>query len=499
MKSKLDKYTPLLKDAIDRAKQNDVYAILRLQDQKNLGISIFDGNTQAKAISPMKGIGISVFTKDGSCAFASTSRLEKKSVRDSVDLAANLAKSLSKYSQVKKNKEIFYVEPLTGEFMQPTEYSFDHKSIDEIEDIAKEFNKNTKSLDDRLSVNTSYANVSETWRILRSDGTDVTFNMPRSRIVSSLSIKENNKMSSAHFNVAGIDLSVILNSDKKEIYYKKAKKISELISQLLNAGTIKGGNYKCLLSYSFAGLNAHEAVGHPFETDDLENSIIGVEGKLKKGQKVAPSNISFFDGPIEGKWGNQFISANGIERKTIEFIKDGYTNDAISDVFSAKDAGVNINGCGRAEFFSKKPICRMTATYMVDKNPYTLDKNHEDLTLDDIYEILVKNGELKKGRTIVYPVVGMGGQVSPVEGTFVFNCAGIYTFENPKKITLYKQALFSGDILGATATKAKGIGPVIISDPGVCGKMGQGAPVSDGGNVFFVIDKTKHINFGGEQ
>ena len=80
-----------------------------------------------------------------------------------------------------------------------------------------------------------------------------------------------------------------------------------------------------------------------------------------------------------------------------------------------------------------------------------------------------------------------------------FNCAGIYIFENPKKITLCRQSLFSGNILGAISTRTKGIGKVIVSDAGTCGKMGQGAPVSDGGNLFILIDKTPDIIFGGKQ
>ena len=50
MESKLEKYTPLIKTALDRAKENDVYAILRLQDYKNINLSILNGNTQSKTV-----------------------------------------------------------------------------------------------------------------------------------------------------------------------------------------------------------------------------------------------------------------------------------------------------------------------------------------------------------------------------------------------------------------------------------------------------------------
>lgn len=500
MASKLDKYDSLIKTALDEAKKNDVYAILRLEDAKAVSVTMIDGKTEDKAAMPLKGIGISVFTKDGAAGFASTSRLDEENVKQAVSVASNLAKNSAKYDDVKRNKEIFDVSPLKGEFLQKTEYCLNFKTSDEIEEIVRGLNKETKRLDERVLVKTIYVCVEDEWRVARTDGADVTFNMPRSRILSYLTLKEGSKVSETYFKVQGIDLGVILNEEPKNIYNKRAKKAASLVSELMNAGTMKGGHYKALLSYLFAGLNAHEAVGHAFETDDLKNSIVGIEGKLRKGEKVAPENISFIDGPIEGLWGNQFISANGIERKTVEFIKNGIIVDALSDVFSAKEAGVSINGCGRAQTYTKIPICRMSVTRMVDNNPYAFEKSSlEDVTLDEIYELLIKHDELKPGETIVYPVIGMGGQVNPAEGSFVFNCAGIYTIENPKKITLYKQAIFSGNILGAIATRAKGIGKIIVDDSGTCGKMGQGAPTSLGGNLFFIIDKTDNITFGGGQ
>lgn len=499
MASKLEKYTPLIKTALDKAKENDVYAIVRLQDYKNINVSVLNGKTEGKAISPIKGIGISVFTKDGATGFASTSRLDEENVKQAVDVAANLAKSSAKYEGIKRNTEIFSVESLKGEYLQKTKYTLNSKTSDEIEEIVKDFNKNTKTLDERLSVQTAYSCVEEEWRIARSDGTDVTFNMPTSRLFTYVTLKENGKIAEAYFKTHGIDLGVILDEDSKHAFKKKQKNTISIVSNLINAGFITGGNYKALLSYAFVGLNAHEAVGHAFETDGFKESIIAINGKLRKGEKVSPDNITFIDGPLEGTWGNQFISHNGVKRKTVEFIKNGVIVDALSDVFSAKEAGVGINGCGRAQTYSKQPICRMTITRMVDNNPYPFDKTSlEDVTLDELYDTLIKHGELKPGEQIVYPVIGMGGQVNPAEGKFVFNCAGIYVLENPKKITLYKQALFSGDIMGAIKTRAKGIGDVAVGDTGTCGKMGQGASVSDGGNLFMILDKTEDITFGGQ-
>jgi TldD protein len=499
MESKLEKYTPLIKTALDKAKENDVYAVLRLQDNKSVVVEIVDGMTENKTSTTSKGIGISTFAADGTIGFASTSRLDEEAVKKAVDMASSLAKNSSKYDLVKRNKEIFDTPSMKGTFLQKIDYNMSSKTSDEIESIVQQLNKETKSLDHRLSVRTIYSCVEDERRVARSDGTDVTFNVPISRVLSYLILKEDKKVSQAIFKVQGTDYGVILKDELKHVYAKRAKSTAKLVSDLLNAGTMKGGHYKSLLSHSFIGLYAHEAVGHAFETDGFKSSVIASNGKLRRGEKVAPENINFIDGPVDGMFGNQFISANGTQRKTVEFIKNGIITDALSDVFTAKEAGVEANGCERAQSYSSQPIPRMSVTRMVDNSPIPFDKKClEDITLDEIYDLLVKHGELSPGESVVYPVIGMGGMVNPAEGNFVFNCAGIYLIENPKNITLYRQSIFSGNTLKTIATRAKGIGPVILDDSGTCGKSHQGAPVSDGGNLLFVLDKSDHITFGGE-
>ncbi|MEA3514540.1 MAG: metallopeptidase TldD-related protein [Nanoarchaeota archaeon] len=499
MESKLEKYTPLIRTALQRAKDNDVYAIVRMQDIMYRGVNILDGKTKAKSESITRGMGISVFTKEGVSGFSSTNILNAKNIRRAVDMAANLAKTSSKYKNVEQNKEIFYTEPLIERVMQETNYNITSYSSDYIEEFVKKINIQTQKLDDRLRVSTSYYAREEEWRIARSDSTDAIFNMPNSRIFSRMTLKENGRISEAYFSVQGKDYGVILDDKLSEIYSKKAAYTINILSKLLYAGSMKRGHYKHLLSHGFAGLKAHEAAGHLFETDYLKSSIMGINGKLRKGKKIAPSNISFIDEPIAGIYGNQFISANGIKRKRIEFIKNGVINDGLADIFSAKETNTNINGCGRAQTYNCLPTCRMSTTSMVDNDPYPFEKEFEDTTIDDIYELLVKHDELKPGETVAYPVIDMGGQMNSIADTYVLNCAGIYILENPKKITLHNQSISRGDPIATLATRIKGIGKVVIQESGLCEKSGQKVANSYGGNMFFIIDKTKGVTFGGEK
>ena len=139
----------------------------------------------------------------------------------------------------------------------------------------------------------------------------------------------------------------------------------------------------------------------------------------------------------------------------------------------------------------------MSNTRIVDSDPYKKELDPDYATPDQLYTLLREMGEIKEGETVVVPVQGMGGQVTET-GTFMFNCAGIYAISHPKKITLHSAASFGGSILGAIKTRMRGIGKKMsVTDVGMCGKDGQGAPVSDGSHPYLLMDKTEAVTFGG--
>lgn len=494
----MKKYDSIVKNVMDRARQNDVYAILRLGNDEKMNVSLTNAQVTYQSYNTDLGVGVSVFTKDGAQGFATTARLDEQGLNDAVDLAIILANSVYATNKSELNKDIFDIKPLNGEFYQNVNYN---PREHDINDIAKNLlNLNsyllTKNKDVIPSMRFGLGN--SFWRIARSDGTDVSYNIPLARIMTSLYLKDGSNNSNLHFALNGNDLGVVLDNDKKILFEKRADKHIALLEELLSAGKINAGNYKALLSANFSGLLAHEAVGHTFETDKLIGTVIeDGHGKIKLGEKIAADNISFIDEPFENSYGNQFISANGILRDRVEFIKNGVVVDGLSDIFSAKSAGVEIHGCGRIESYAHLPIPRMSATYMLDNNAEALPKSLDDMTIQEIANFLKSKGELKPGEKIVYPVIGMGGQTNSMTGKFMFNCAGIYLLEE-NKITLYKQSAFSGNIIGGLLARTRGFGELSYDSSGMCGKSGQSVPVADGGNELILLDKNEHISFGGQ-
>jgi TldD protein len=488
----------LISLALAHAKKEGLYAIVRVQEKKTDRISVTNGVTQNKRRSHILGMGVMVFTKEGACAFGSTDVLKKENVERLMSSVCSSARSSQAYP-VEKNKEIFKLKKTRKKEIVPIKQRFDALTLAQKERKLHTLHASVRKKDRKMSVTSSYMQALEHWWIARSDGTMVEYTHPYSRIVHSMTKSQGKRTQNLFTVCPGIDSTILSEKKILSLLSKKVDATYILLKGLLNANPLKAGHYKALLTSGFSGLLAHEAVGHASESDQVRTSVLGKNGKLRKGEKVAESNISFVDGPVPGYWGDVRYSANGTERRTVTFIKDGVLVDSLSDVFTAKEVGVQINGADRAEYFHDISIPRMSNTRIVDSEPLEATLDPETSSLKEICAFLVRSGELTKGEKVVMPVRPMGGEVSPEAGTFMFNCAGIYVFEYPNKITLHSAASFGGTILSAIKTRMKGIGKsLVLTDVGMCGKSSQGAPVTDGSHPFLIFDKTTGVTFGGQ-
>lgn len=484
--------------ALDEARKHGFYAIVRLQDKMSDAISITNGTTKSKHRHHVRGMGIQAFLKDGTCAFASTDDLSTEAIQQLCRQLSSTLTSAAK-SATKKNKEIFRVLPNQAYEETSVKVPFGKYSLSQQESWLLEIHKRARQLGRTLSITTTFRNCDEHWWIARSDGTSVRYSFPYARIAQTMTKRKKDRTQNVYVMLAGIDASILQNKKELRAYEKKTKKAHGLLNKLLVAPFLPAGHYTALLESGFSGLLAHEAVGHAAESDILSTSVLAKKGKLQRGKKLCSQNISFVDGPMEGLWGDIRYSADGVKRNTVTFIKDGKLHDSLSDVYTAKEIGVQINGAGRSEFYYDPPVPRMSNTRIVDSHPIDISVNPDTMSPKDIAKMLLKIGALKKGEKIVMPVGPMGGEVSPESGTFMFNGAGIYLFEYPNKVTLYGAASFGGNILGALKAPMKGIGKnLILDDVGMCGKDGQGAPVTDGSHPFLLVEKSEAITFGGK-
>jgi len=489
------KYDGIVKLCREFAAGRDLYCVTRIQQRKDLAFQINNGQTEEVSTASLEGMGIQAFDSNGYMGFAASDRVLESIAAELLEKAAFLIDSSRKF-QGETNREIFKLPPNNRVVELTVKYPYHSGSLTEIENTLLKMNREIAGLDPRLSVRTLLRVSEEEWRIARSDGTDVSFNTPRAFIYHSITAKSGTAAATTHANLAGIDLGIIRKPEKIELLKKRAVQAAGLALDLLSAANFPGGNYKLVIDYALAKGLAHEAFGHAAETDSLESSILGENGRLKQGMIVADRRLSIIDGPREGDYAYQPISALGVTRQTVKIVDHGVLRAGLADIFSASRAGVSPTGAERVESFFNLPIARMSNIRIEFENPIPLRQDFQSVTPVDLYRLLRANRLARPGEKVLYLTGFRGGQVNPAFGDFVFNCAAIYDLaEEP---ILYKPAIFSGKILSVLQSVSAAVGDLQLDVMGTCGKMGQGVPSCGGSHYFLVIEKNPEIMIGGE-
>lgn len=492
---RVDGFDEIMKKCRALSAGKDVYFILRIQSRKDLSIHINNGRTEEISTANLEGIGLQLINSQGFMGFAASDQVDVAILEDLFAKALFLAEQ-SQSVAGESNREIFKLKPLHKRVEIPLRYPYSSLSLNDIEAKLMDLNREVGAGDSRLAVRTILRLTDEEWRIGRSDGTDVAFNTPRSFVFHSITAKNGAETATTYANLPGTDLEVIIEPEKLERLKKRAKKAVTLAINLLSAGKIPGGHYKMVIDYALAKGLAHEAFGHAAETDNLESSILGKEGRFRTGMIVANPRLSIIDGPVEGDYAYQPISAVGIERRTVTIVDHGRLQNGLADIFSAAGAGVPPTGAERVESVFQLPIARMTNIRIMMDNPLPLKKEFETVTPEDLYRILRENELIQPGETVLYLSGFHGGQVNPAFGDFVFHCSGIYTL-GPEPV-LYKPAIFSGKILSVLRSVSAAIGEPRIDAMGTCGKMGQAVPSCGGAHEFLLIESNPEVMIGGE-
>lgn len=491
----MKQYDTLVQKMLTYGKELGVYLLIRIQNTREKYIVINNGKTEEMAYNELKGIGIQAFTLKGGCGFATSDKIDEVSCLGMVKMASQIAFQMEMRGD-NLNCEIFKLSPMQDQTLIESQYSFDYLTLEQEEKELCQFNQEILKAYPHLSIESTYRNVVDDWRIVRSDGTDINYNIPRV-IVSSNITARGTRTATTRAALSDSDLSVLIHLEKRSRLMKRTHKACRLAKELLTAPRLPKGKYKIILDYALAKGLAHEAFGHAAESDEMKLSILAdQEGRFEAGKLVASSIVSIIDEPLLGDYAYQPYSPNGVVRKRVEIVKHGRLKEALADTFSAKDAGVGITGAARVESYRHIPIPRMSNIRIEVENPIPIKKEIEDIEPRELYQLLQNAGHLKPGEEALYLVGYKGGQVKPSQGEFVFNCSGIYKVG--EDITLYQPEIFSGKILSALQSIEGAVGPLLLDAQGTCGKAGQGVPSSGGSHYFILLQANSEVIIGGE-
>lgn len=488
----------LVQSVMAETKELEGYFIVRAQSRREWSMRLSNGRFDRVSTGGDSGFGVQAFTKEGASGFATSDVLSPELGRKLVEKAIGLARRNEEIGS-KRNRQIWEAPLIQEQIENPSQKIFGEISLVELQEKVMVLHSRLRDGFPEGSWQTSYRQIEEVWCMGRSDGTLVSFVIPRAALMHQGTVRDQGKAQSTLVHRSGMDATVLFEEITDHTLETKAMDRAAFAKAVCSAPLLPSGHYPLVIDYGLAKGLAHEAFGHAVESDHMNESVLGEAGKLRKGLRVARPGVNIIDGPLIGDWAYQPFSANGLLRQTVTIVEDGVLVAGLGDIFSAEDAGMPVTGAGRAESYGQIPLPRMSnIRLLVDRMlPLTVAEHLMD-EVKGVRETLLCHGELLEGTKNLLLLGYRGGQVNPKTGDFVFQCDGIIDVADPT-LPIYQPSIFSGKILSALEAIRGGLGEGAFDAIGTCGKGGQSVASSGGSHRYLLMDVDQQVSLGGEQ
>jgi len=488
----------LVESVLAEAKGFEGYFIVRAQSRREWSMRLSNGRFERVSTGEDSGLGVQAFTEKGASGFATSDVLEAGVGQKLVEKAIQLARRNEGIGS-KRNRKIWEAPRVQEEVVNSIRKGFEEIPLPVLQEMVMKLHVRLRSAFPEGVWQSSYLQVEEVWCIGRSDGTLVSFVIPRAVLMHQGTVRDQGRAQSTLIHRSGVDATLLFEELEDYVLEKKAMDRAGFARAVCGAPHLPSGHYPLIIDYGLAKGLAHEAFGHAVESDHMNESVLGEEGKLRKGLRVARSGVNIIDGPLVGDWANQPYSANGLPRQTVTIVRDGVLEAGLGDIFSAEEAGMPITGAGRAESYGHVPLPRMSNIRLLVEHMFPLTPaEHLMDEVKAVRETLLEHGELREGERNLLLLGYRGGQVNPKTGDFVFQCDGIIDVADPD-LPIYQPSIFSGKILSALEAIRGGLGEGCYDAIGTCGKGGQSVASSGGSHRYLLMDADQQVSLGGEQ
>ncbi len=228
---------------------------------------------------------------------------------------------------------------------------------------------------------------------------------------------------------------------------------------LLSAVPAPVGRLPVVLRRGAGGVLFHEACGHGLEADLVGKDASVFRGRVRRARRPRERH------PrrrrcLPREWGTYAIDDEGTPARRNVLIDRGVLSDYMWDHVRARKEGRSPSGNGRRESYRHLPLPRMTNTFL--------------LAGDEDPEEIIRSTD--RG---IYCVRLGGGEVNTATGDFVFGVTEGYLIEHGE----VTEPIHAAQLIGNGPAALAGI-DLVGSDfdtwTGICGKSGQGVPVSSG-------------------
>ncbi|MCA9349794.1 TldD/PmbA family protein [Candidatus Saccharibacteria bacterium] len=497
-----DQLDGLIRKLLDIGKQTNCYLIIRFQslEERRWRYS----NQEISSADSSSEIGVSIYIIKGQkLGFVVSNDLSLvadilQAEIDKLDSYPNsrLGSKLARLEQEPKDQKLAWDQ---GQLY--TELEIDLVDSAEAERLLSSLAKQTEQLIDdnqEIQIHQSLGLTLEveTWRIVRSDGTDIGYQLGRARVVTQVTLTKAGEQLGGYLKHLANSYSALLDTLGQFLANIKVE-IGLLIDQF-GAEEISAGSYHLLIDSDLSGTLAHEAFGHASELDHVlqRSSILGDQsGHYKVGAEFASPYLNLVDYQSDQWHGFVPYSGFGNVRKKANLITSGKIEDGLGDQVSAsKTKALRSTNAERSQDYQSVAVPRMSNTYIELDKSRVVKGDFASYQPRQIQEFLLDQGWFENYQEIVLILGCPGGQVETKEGSFMFGTSYVYLL-NSEGYKAYKPVSFSGKVDSALKSVEYGFGKLETkSSSGYCGKAGQLVPVDAGSHQYLLLRKDSEVS-----
>ena len=439
-------------DRLDEAlKSIDGYGEIRFEKNRKLDIKYHNGKSEMVNSTDLAGGNVRVLLPNHGWGFAVFNRIED------IDRAIKDARDSSLAIIPDEKIVLAEVEPVVAEIKIHTDDDARNHSLQEKYELLERYDELAAGIDNRISERIfSFTQEFIKRYLLTTEGTRLVRHRADCVLRSVFRAKDANSVQNAFKSFATRGSFDELTKKNNEII-----EVARKSAELLDAPTVKGGNYTVVLNPGLAGVFIHEAFGHLSESDFLENNP-QAQRMMTLGRKFGPEFLNVFDdgSPSPELRGTIDYDDEGVPAGRTPLISEGVLVGRLHSRETAGKLGENPTGNARAQDFRYPPIVRMRCT-AIDKGPH--DAKH---IFDGIEEG-------------VYAIDAYGGETE-LEN-FSFSAGYGYMIRDGKIAEMVKDVVLQGNLF-ETLANIEQIGDDFkwSRDGGYCGKDGQLAKTSEG-------------------
>lgn len=334
--------------------------------------------------------------------------------------------------------------------------------VESVLDRIKEAKKETIS-DRTVSSNITFSATKSRWEFYNSYGKEIQENQSYFYFSCGVIAREKG------ITQIGINTAANRNTPDEMNMQETAAVARENAEKLLSAKPSPKGRFVVVLDPEMTGTFAHEVVGHASEADSItsKESIFTNE----YGNRIGNRLVNIIDDPTAPYFGAYNYDDEGVKGKKVEILTEGKLVGFMNSRESAQELNHELNGHARAESYESQPIVRMSNTFFVSGKS----------KIQDVFDI--KDGIYVKG--------SLGGSVDIFSGGFMFKAKQGNRIKNGEVGELLRDVVMTGNIK-EVLSNTESVGSDFATNPGICGKNGQRAPVEDGGPHI----RVSHLTIG---